>query len=240
MTAFVGHGEVLRGMHLEPQAVRVGRRHAGGPSTNQADSMLSADQVESRRAALDTELARARADAQRAGYEDGLRQGLREAEGQAQTAAANAVARALVPVEEQKQKLARLQASVTDALAQALRLAEDEMVALCFETICRMVGEAGKDPETLRAQVRVLAAQVGDHAGLAVHVHPQDAEILLASLEQEPAGLRWIADAEVTLGGCIVKHSAGGLDARLDKSLAACRDSLLASRERRLRSQEQS
>ncbi|MDB5914971.1 MAG: hypothetical protein JWP22_3646, partial [Ramlibacter sp.] len=45
--------------------------------------------------------------------------------------------------------------------------------------------------------------------------------------------VRCVADSEVELGGFIVHAEGGGLDARLETALLACKEALLATRRER-------
>ena len=57
------------------------------------------------------------------------------------------------------------------------------------------------------------------------------AEFLRASgFSADRASLRWVADPEVTLGGCMLRSSEGALDARLEVQLQALKASLVTTR----------
>lgn len=167
----------------------------------------------------------------RAGYEEGLHKGLAEAANRSEEALAKALADAMTPLQEERKRLAGLQESLQAAADACLLAAEDDMLALCYEVLCRVVGDIAVRPEMVRAHLQALAARHREEAGLAIHVHPRDAELLGAPAEA--AGMRWIADPDVTLGGCIVRHARGAIDARLETLLAACKDCLLATRRER-------
>lgn len=217
-------GEVLHNMHLERQPLRVGRaRTAAGPVTSrEAESDPAQESL----------LREARAAAERAGFDEGLRRGLAEAETRREPALRRAVAEATAALQDQQRRLAALQAALEAALPDCLRAAQDEVVALCFGTLCRMLGPRAVEVESLRAQVAALAAQGLLQPDAAIHVHPQDALQLLGdTTESKPStGFRWIADPDVAIGGCIVRSGDGGLDARLEAMLDACRSRLLAAR----------
>ena len=87
--------------------------------------------------------------------------------------------------------------------------------------------------EAVRAQLRSAARHFPPGGAIAVHVHPLDAELLAGCAETEPERFQWVADTDVALGGCVVKHAGGGLDLRFETALAACREALSAERERR-------
>ena len=218
-------GDILRGMEVERQPLRVGRARAPIPQIQ-----VSAAPVPQVDGACLAELQRV---AERAGYEEGHRKGLADAALQAATAVEQAVAKALVPLQRRQEQLDALFASLAAAKDDCLRAAEEDMVALCFDTVCRIVGNSGVQPETVRSLLRDQAARVAKDAGTVLHVHPQDAE-LLQDHAGTPGAVRYVADPEVALGGCIVRQSGGAIDARLETMLAACKEALLSARAMRI------
>jgi flagellar assembly protein FliH len=167
------------------------------------------------------------------GHEEGLRQGQAEAAQAARAQAAEAVAAALLPLQERQQQVLALAQALEQALPQALDAAEEEMVALVFEALCRMIGAAGPNPASVQAQVAALLAQARLEPPLEVCVHPQDAALLAACPAQSGQTANWRADPQVALGGCVVRTRAGGLDLRLETLLQGCKEALLATRARR-------
>lgn len=197
-------------------------------------------------------------EARRLGYEEGFAKGCAEGRAQgseeaqrlasqaAEQAARELQAHAERTIQELRQQAqaayqARIQ--VLDGLVAALppqveaRLAaaEDDMLALCFEVVCRVLGESAARPEMLRAQLNRAMDSLRHRRLVAVHLHPDD----LAALERDhglaanrPGGkeIQWIADAQVALGGCILQSPEGGLDARLETQLDALRDLLQQTR----------
>jgi flagellar assembly protein FliH len=209
-------------MHLERQPLRVGRMP---PVATPAASSPTAPDPQ--REAL---LRQAREDAERIGFEEGLRRGLAESQSQREPALRQAIAEATAALDDHRSRLAALQASLEAVLPDCVRAAQDEIVALCFETLCRMLGPHALRPDSVRAQVEALAAQGLAGLDASIHVHPKDAQHLLRSAVETASGFRWVADSDVTLGGCIVRRAGGGLDARLEAMLETCKDRLLAAR----------
>lgn len=182
--------------------------------------------------------ARASREELQVGYEEGLQRGL--AEGRAQ-AAEDARRRLLASQQEAEARLQRLDA-LHDAFAQGLReqlvqrlaAAEDDMVALCHEALCRVFGAAALDRSLAAEAVRTAVAAwlqggAGESATLALHVHPDDLAMLQSDealaawiKRQGQRGVVWQADAEVAWGGCVVRSTRQGrLDARLETQFAA-------------------
>lgn len=193
----------------------------------------------------------------RAGHEEGLAKGLAEgrarAAEEARQASELASHKAEQALAEHSEKLGRElthQAQVAyqarvKVLAQLLEVLpqrieerlvafEDDMLALSFEAVCRVLGEHVATAEGLRSQLLQSVRALRGRRLVAVHLHPDD----LATLRREPAqdevfandDIQWIADAEMVLGGCIVRSPEGGLDARLEAQLEVLRHLLLRSR----------
>jgi flagellar assembly protein FliH len=219
-----GH-EVLRGLPLDATPLRLGRAPAGVASA----SAEHAGREQALRDAQALALKEAREEARRAGHAEGLREGRAHAAEEIRQAVQRAVAEAVQPLQAQHERLQEIARNAQGTAAVALAAAEDEMVALCFEALCRLVGERSAEPEAVRAQVAQLLALHGG-ADVLLHVHPQDAELLERGAEGQA---RWVADPQVALGGCILKSSGGALDARLETMLAACKAALLEARARR-------
>lgn len=196
--------------------------------------------------------------ARRQGYEEGFAKGRAEGRAQgseeAQRLAGEAAEQAARELEAHAQRTTQVLRQEAQAAYQAriqvldgliaalppqvearLAAAEDDMLALCFEVVCRVLGESAARPEMLRAQLNRAMDSLRHRQLVAVHLHPDD----LAALERDhglgasrPGGkeVQWVADAGVALGGCILQSPEGGLDARLETQLHALRDLLQQTR----------
>lgn len=193
----------------------------------------------------------------RAGHEEGIAKGLAEgrarAAEEARQASELASRKAEQALAEHSEKLSReltqqaqvayqarvkVLAQLLEALPQRIEerlvAVEDDMLALSFEAVCRVLGEHVATAEGLRSQLLQSVRALRGRRLVAVHLHPDD----LATLRREPAqdevfandDIQWIADAEMVLGGCIVCSPEGGLDARLEAQLEVLRHLLLRSR----------
>ncbi|MET3448225.1 FliH/SctL family protein [Ralstonia sp. 1138] len=160
------------------------------------------------------------------GYQQGLKEGRADGLHEAHVAARQAV-------EAPLRQLDQLLSALPGEMRKRLHESEEEMAALCFEVICRIVGDAVASPQTVREVIRRAVQQLGSQL-VAVHVHPADLEDLQADTElntwlarQSTQGglpVQWVADDSVELGGCVLRSPRGNLDARLETQLAAVRD----------------
>lgn len=231
-------GQVLRGLPVECAPWRLPRNvPAEAPSE---EAVLVAPppsaQEEAVRLGFEEGLRRGREEGLRSGQEDGLRQGRADAAAETSAALERAIAEAVKPLQAERDRISKLATGMESALAECLELGEDEMVALCFETVCRVIGTTALQPEALQVHMSHLLSLCKAKPPLAMHVHPEDASLLQRFAISEPtsaAAIAWIPDPEVMLGGCIAKSTHGKLDLRLETMLSACKAVLLATRAQR-------
>lgn len=174
----------------------------------------------------------ARAQAAQEGHAEGLRRAAQDAEAALARERAELVQDAHAMLQQHVQRLQQLVAAVAAQSERAAAQAEDDLVALAFEAVCRVLGAHAVEPGVLRAMVRELMAQRRDGEPLSVHVHPDD-HAWLQRLDLTDAAWTWVADEGVQLGGVLLRWPHGALDARLETQLQSLRHALLAAREAR-------
>lgn len=206
------------------QAFAEGRKegYAAGLSDAQAEN----------EAQLQTAIDAARTSAVDEGRAEGLKEGREMAAAELERLQMIALEKAGAELRAQAERFERLLSGVESQAAKALWDAEDDLVALAHDAICRVLGSEASAPGTIRAVVRHLLGQHGQRTRLSVHVHPED----MAALQQDArAGdeWRWVADRSVQLGGVVLRSPEGSLDARLETQLAALKEALLATRAER-------
>lgn len=183
--------------------------------------------LDGRREALDAaeieQLARAR--------EQGLREG-REAGARAGQADAMAAVKAALD------GLERLLDELPGRFQARLAASEEDMLALCFETVSRILGEQAATADGVRAMLKTTIAQFGARRLAEIRLHPGDVQSLAADatvgawLRRREGGqeVQIVGDPAIELGGVVLRSPAGRLDARLERQLAALRDALLSAR----------
>lgn len=112
---------------------------------------------------------------------------------------------------------------------------EDDVIALTFEAITRILGEQSITKLIVQQTVRSLFASGDYRDPIIVRVSSQDYELLVAEpsiveLEDQRSALRLVEDARLKLGGCIVETVRGSLDARIETQLERLRSALLDGR----------
>jgi flagellar assembly protein FliH len=177
----------------------------------------------------------AQAEAQRGAWREQAEQELRAAYGEAErrgleagTAQAQQVAEELVQAQ-----VARLQAAAATLLQAQSTLGpalEDDAVELAFTMVCRLLGEQAASRAGIGAMLQVQLATLRERRALTVHLHPADCALMAAAEGEGDAALRYVPDAGVALGGCLIDSAAGTLDARLEYQLEQLRRALLQAR----------
>lgn len=166
-----------------------------------------------------------------------------------------AVRKAQDQFQERRQRLDGIVSGVPEQVSKRLAEAEDDMVALCFDAVCRIAGQEFATATGVRQHLLNAIGEWNKRVALKVHMHPND----LALLQQEtiPSGsadedpvtaqpasesievelerlghnqVQWVPDASIVLGGCVLRSSEGGLDARLQTQLEALRSVFLEVR----------
>jgi flagellar biosynthesis/type III secretory pathway protein FliH len=192
---------------------------AGGPEALAAAAEAEALAVLARaEAERDLMLADAR--------EQGYAQGLAEAHGRMAAAVATAEA---------------LAAALEDELRAVPGRLADDLAGLAVETAARIVrAELSVRPELVVEVVRAAIRRATDRERIAVHVNPDDLDLV-----REGAGdilrrmggidrLDVLEDPRIPRGGCVLETPAGDVDARLDRQLARVLEALAAPPEEHL------
>ncbi|MCK9193393.1 MAG: FliH/SctL family protein [Nevskia sp.] len=186
----------------------------GAVAPEMAGNSVNADEAEAER----------RAEARHRAYDEGFKHG--QAEGRVSIEA------------EWAGKLHGL-VSVVEALQGAredvFRTMEDDIVALAFEAIVRILGPAPVTRLIVEQMVRELFASGDYQDPITVRVSSEDYELLVAEpaiveLEDRRAAIKLVEDARLKLGGCIIETARGALDARIETQLERLRSALLDAR----------
>lgn len=152
-------------------------------------------------------LSSSREEARRAGWEQGLSEGRQAARGELRL---------------QADRFQHLIEQLAEPLAQSDQAVQDELVQLAVAIARQVVQrELTTQPEQIRDVVtQALAALPAGNRQVRVHLHPEDAHLLVEHLDAHD-GVSWkiIEDASLTRGGCVVDTGATRIDARLETRL---------------------
>ena len=135
-----------------------------------------------------------------------------------------------------KEQLAQLLQSVSMQVTQRIEQAEEDMIALAFKIVCRIVGEAAISRAALQHMFRQALGKLPACPLVAVRSHPHDLATLQddvafnAEFDRAGSRVQWIADAAIQTGGCLLETATGSLDARLETQMQQLRDTLLQTR----------
>lgn len=229
--------ELLRGISVEARPMRVGRSL---PPTETVTGLelgaqaCTAEESAARRG-YEAGMQQGREEGLRTGHEEGLRRGAEEAAARSRAATERAIAEAKARLEKQEERLRSTVDALDASMRSCLVAMEDELVALCYEAVCHVFGRTALDAGVVRSHLQHLLSQWATTPALELHVHPQDARMLVEAdaAQVAPQNWRWVPDPEVGLGGCVVVGRGGGIDARLETALEGCKAALLEQRSRR-------
>ncbi len=190
------------------------------------------------------------------GYDAGVREGTATAKQDVLTQASDVIAEAARVSAEQaaqqtsraleqealqrwsqhKARLDALLAALPAQIAQRMEALQDDLLALCMETLLQILGKEAVQASVVRSAVRHALDQLPARPLVRVELHPDDLAALRALpgwdmwCEQQAPGAQWAGNDTLASGGCVVVSPEGSLDARLDGQLQTFRSMLLDSR----------
>jgi flagellar assembly protein FliH len=138
----------------------------------------------------------------------------------------------------QVDRLKALAFQLSQARDGVLADAEDMLVEIAFAAVCRIVGEQGARRDTLLRVVAEASATARQRDQLTIRLHPDDAALLRLGAHGPEPLVRFVGDASVQLGGCMVDSAAGTLDARFETQLSMLGAAFAAVRADRVGEQE--
>ncbi|HEY1398594.1 FliH/SctL family protein [Roseateles sp.] len=209
-------------------SITPGVAQQGGTGAGFSDETQSAQTVE-----LEAQVAAALAEAERAGYQQGLAGGRKDAQQEL------AREREVLAVEAQKQAAERQVAAeaAIAALEEALQRSDDEQRAhrervaaqaagLAFEALCRVVGRSGAVKDSLLPLIEAALDRWAGTPRPTLRLSPDDlAALKLAVSEDRLQALMTrveaVADPSVRPMGALIEDEDGGLDIGLDTQLRA-------------------
>ncbi len=203
----------LDALLLEREAAEL-RAREKAEAVEEAERELERQRECERQLVLEQELARD--EARRRAYDEGLEQG--RADGLMEVA-----------------KLRAILASIEIARDAWLGDAEDDLVAIAYEAVCRVCGPALATPDGVREHVKLTLQQVRGRELVTVRLAAADVEKLreLSAADRDIWDSRrvdLVADASLEAGGCVVETANGTLDAQLRRQFEQLLDVLTAAR----------
>jgi flagellar assembly protein FliH len=206
------------------QSADIDKTTAAQAPSEDAGAQRTQDLVEQVRRSILTQIKSEAEAARELGRQRGLQEGRAAGREETQQAFAAELAR-----------VRSIAGKLSESLASGIGGMEDLAVAIAFEAVCKVLGEAALTQEGVRAQVRQATAHAKNKESLVVRLHPADLSALRAAGALNailPPGktVSWVADDSIELGGCVVATDGGALDARLETQLERMRGTLLAAR----------
>lgn len=181
--------------------------------------------VEGRLAAHEEELETLRTEAKLAAHDQGFTEGFAAGEEEAR---ASWGAR----LESLTSLASTLGSEYRSSVEQAV---EDDVVALAYAAVCRIVGSTVVTRDGMAELIRQLVDELNHTDEFRVCVSTDDYEMLRGhdwstAPEAGRQEFELVADERIQTGGCIVESARGNLDGRLDTQLQALKDALLQAR----------
>jgi len=153
-------------------------------------------------------------------FEEGFEKGMRAGEAEGREAYTSGL-----------QQLEDLTQSLDSSIQRSLAESEDMMVAIVYETVCKMVGDALATKEGVVAVVKEAMSKVRGKSSIIIRVNPFDLELIEESAAFGVASeADWRADESIPMGGCVIESEYGTLDARIETQLNQLKRVLLATR----------
>ncbi|MCP9761075.1 hypothetical protein EGI20_17665 [Aquitalea sp. S1-19] len=126
--------------------------------------------------------------------------------------------------------LAQLTSALADQLPHLEATLSQTLVALAIECGERLaLAHFVHAPQALEGLVReALASAVGELSQIRVRVHPEDAQVLEHFLSQEypKSHIKWLQDAAISRGGCMIETQLAHFDLSLETRQSALRAAL--------------
>lgn len=144
----------------------------------------------------------------------------------------------------QRDACARLMRSVSSEIVQRLQESEDDILELAFAMVSRVLGANAATQAGLRQQIEQALQNWHLSSSPLIHLHPDDVAWMQtdvgwdsalggAALGADDPVPRLVADASVSVGGCVLRSADGELDARLDMQIEAMKTALVQARNAR-------
>lgn len=141
--------------------------------------------------------------------------------------------------EEYSQKnktLLNLLDEIVDCKSNEITDFEDDLLALAYQAVCKILGQTATDKEMVVAIVKEVISHAQDRMHMTLNVSPQDYDVIIAAKDKLSRGLsnrlNIVVDDQIQFGGCILKTDAGTIDGRLEQQLQSLLDLLLEERMR--------
>lgn len=179
-------------------------------------------------------------------YKLGQQQGFANGQKEGLTLAQNDAAELKENLHQHLAQFEQILASLPAQLDNYMRDAEDELVTLSFAAVTKILGESLSSETAIRELINSLVKQHLTDTEFAVHLHPDDYALMVAANSGSTAGaasaagkitgpcqFRWVSDANIKLGGLIIRSSEQSLDARLDFQVEVLKQGLLQARDLR-------
>jgi len=177
-------------------------------------------------------------------YQEGLNRGLRDATSKIDEQIRDEKLKFEQAFNERIKRIDQFFNDIPKKIEECYHDFEDDMLSICFATLTKLLGDIVVKPEVLISLIRQHIEKFSDEI-CQICLHPQDHQMLVATLKSTETGngravfdlfssgrLEFVADAEIKLGGIVLRSGRAKLDAQIDAQMISLRDILLRERNR--------
>ncbi len=121
--------------------------------------------------------------------------------------------------------------NVEEEVAGYSKVLQEKFVSIVLASLYKILGEHLISPDVALAAIRNVLSQAGHQENMTVRISPEHHKYINSLKPSlEPASkVRYIADDQVQLGGCIIEPDRGLLDGRIETQLKALEELLYES-----------
>lgn len=140
-------------------------------------------------------------------------------------------------LEQQRATVMQAIAGIAEHAQKEIAGAEDLIVGIAFEAVCKLLARELVSREAVAAMVRQVLSRLKQEESVVVRLHPRDYAVVREQggvdsiVDAGPMTVELVPDDGISLGGCVVETSGGDLDARIETQLQRLREALLSARQ---------
>lgn len=175
------------------------------------------------------------------GFREGFERGQSTADAKIREAADKVVADIVLAGRERLARMDAILDQLPQKVSQYFADTEEDAIAVAFEAVCNLLSESASSKDVLERLVQKTLSEWQGRAPFALHLHPDDFELMRDSdgyspVSGERRAFKMMPDSRIEIGGCVLQSDEGGLDARLEVQLENLKVTMVELRNQRVAS----